>query len=232
MKQGACTPEHLTNVKALGATMQVASKCGLGQTSPSAFLCIIEHFGDEIAAARGARVTEGVSMSNPTTPIHRAPLSQQHRRVLTTTSPDAIGALVTVTIDGIEAKVPFGTTILQAAETRRHPHPDPVPPPRPRRGRRVPHLRGRGRGPAHAAAGLHLPGHQPDEHQHPQPQGAAGAPPRARAAAQRALRRVLQLRAQRQLRAAVAGRGVRHHRVRLRTPGRVRSPSPTSRATP
>ena len=36
------------NVKALGATMQVASKCGLGQTSPSAFLSILENFGDEI----------------------------------------------------------------------------------------------------------------------------------------------------------------------------------------
>ena len=55
-------------------------------------------------------------MSNPTTPIHRAPLSQQHRRVITTTSPDAIGALVSVNIDGIEAKVPFGTTILEAAK--------------------------------------------------------------------------------------------------------------------
>jgi [NiFe] hydrogenase diaphorase moiety large subunit len=29
--------------------MQVASKCGLGQTSPSAFLSILEGFGDEIA---------------------------------------------------------------------------------------------------------------------------------------------------------------------------------------
>ncbi len=55
-------------------------------------------------------------MSNPTTPIHRAPLSQQHRRVITTTSPDAIGAQVSVTIDGVEAKVPFGTTILEAAK--------------------------------------------------------------------------------------------------------------------
>jgi len=56
-------------------------------------------------------------MSNPTTPIHRAPLSQQHRRVITTTSPDAIGAQVSVTIDGVETKVPFGTTILAAAKT-------------------------------------------------------------------------------------------------------------------
>jgi [NiFe] hydrogenase diaphorase moiety large subunit len=48
LKQGACPPEFLADVKALGGTMQVASKCGLGQTSPSAFLSIIEHFGDEI----------------------------------------------------------------------------------------------------------------------------------------------------------------------------------------
>ena len=55
-------------------------------------------------------------MSNPTTPIHRAPLSQQHRRVITTTSPDAIGAQVSVSIDGVETKVPFGVTILEAAK--------------------------------------------------------------------------------------------------------------------
>jgi len=54
-------------------------------------------------------------MSNPTTPIHRAPLSQQHRRVLVTTGPDAIGATVSLTIDGTEARVPFGSTILEAA---------------------------------------------------------------------------------------------------------------------
>lgn len=54
-------------------------------------------------------------MSDRTAPIHRAPLSQQHRRVVVTTGPDAIGATVTVTIDGTEAKVPFGATILEAA---------------------------------------------------------------------------------------------------------------------
>ena len=42
-------PSSSPSVKALGATMQVASKCGLGQTSPSAFLSILEGFGDEIA---------------------------------------------------------------------------------------------------------------------------------------------------------------------------------------
>ena len=49
LKKGECPPEFLANVKALGATMQVASKCGLGQTSPSAFLSILEGFGDEIS---------------------------------------------------------------------------------------------------------------------------------------------------------------------------------------
>jgi [NiFe] hydrogenase diaphorase moiety large subunit len=48
LKQGACPPEFLKNVKDMAATMQVASKCGLGQTSPSAFLSILEGFGDEI----------------------------------------------------------------------------------------------------------------------------------------------------------------------------------------
>jgi [NiFe] hydrogenase diaphorase moiety large subunit len=49
LKTGECPPEFLKSVKELGATMQIASKCGLGQTSPSAFLSIIENFGDEIS---------------------------------------------------------------------------------------------------------------------------------------------------------------------------------------
>ncbi len=49
LREGACPPEFLANVKALGETMKVASKCGLGQTSPSAFLSILEGFGDEIS---------------------------------------------------------------------------------------------------------------------------------------------------------------------------------------
>jgi NADH-quinone oxidoreductase subunit G/[NiFe] hydrogenase diaphorase moiety small subunit len=56
-------------------------------------------------------------MAHSTAPIHRAPLSQQHRRVITTTSPDAIGATMSITIDGVEAKVPFGATILDAARS-------------------------------------------------------------------------------------------------------------------
>jgi [NiFe] hydrogenase diaphorase moiety large subunit len=49
LKQGECPPEFLANVKELGETMKVASKCGLGQTSPSAFLSILEGFDDEIS---------------------------------------------------------------------------------------------------------------------------------------------------------------------------------------
>ena len=49
LQKGECPPEFLKAVKELGATMQVASKCGLGQTSSSAFLSILEGFGDEIA---------------------------------------------------------------------------------------------------------------------------------------------------------------------------------------
>ena len=33
---------------ALGETMQLSSKCGLGQSSPNAFLSIVKNFSDEI----------------------------------------------------------------------------------------------------------------------------------------------------------------------------------------
>jgi [NiFe] hydrogenase diaphorase moiety large subunit len=48
LKTGACSAEHLADLRALGATMQVASKCGLGQTSPSAFLSILDGFADDV----------------------------------------------------------------------------------------------------------------------------------------------------------------------------------------
>jgi [NiFe] hydrogenase diaphorase moiety large subunit len=47
MKAGTCTPEYEQELKSLANTMQVASKCGLGQTSSVAFMSILEHFGDE-----------------------------------------------------------------------------------------------------------------------------------------------------------------------------------------
>jgi len=50
LKAGTCSDEQLTDLKALSGTMQAASKCGLGQTSPSAFLSILEGFEDEISS--------------------------------------------------------------------------------------------------------------------------------------------------------------------------------------
>ncbi len=46
----------------------------------------------------------------------RAPMSQKSIVVDGGTNPDAIGAMVTVTIDGNVLKVPLGTTILEAAK--------------------------------------------------------------------------------------------------------------------
>jgi len=48
LQAGTCTPEYLDDLRGLANSMQVASKCGLGQTSSVAFLSILEHFGDEI----------------------------------------------------------------------------------------------------------------------------------------------------------------------------------------
>ena len=48
LREGTCTIEYLNDLKALGNSMQVASKCGLGQTSSVAMLSILESFGDEV----------------------------------------------------------------------------------------------------------------------------------------------------------------------------------------
>jgi [NiFe] hydrogenase diaphorase moiety large subunit len=48
LEQGRCPMKHLRDVIELGQTMQVACKCGLGQSSPNAFLSIVENFRDEI----------------------------------------------------------------------------------------------------------------------------------------------------------------------------------------
>ncbi|WP_454778504.1 complex I 51 kDa subunit family protein [Georgenia muralis] len=57
LRAGTCTAEHLADLERLGATMQVASKCGLGQSSPNVFLSILEHFGDELVLAGAAPAT-------------------------------------------------------------------------------------------------------------------------------------------------------------------------------
>ena len=45
---GECSTSYLKELVKLGETMQVASKCGLGQSSPNAFLSIVENFRDEL----------------------------------------------------------------------------------------------------------------------------------------------------------------------------------------
>ena len=47
LRQGTCPPGYLDELRGLAGTMQVASKCGLGQSSSVAFMSILEHFGDE-----------------------------------------------------------------------------------------------------------------------------------------------------------------------------------------
>lgn len=42
------TFSYINKLKELGKTMQVASKCGLGQSSPNSFISILENFKDEI----------------------------------------------------------------------------------------------------------------------------------------------------------------------------------------
>jgi len=54
LQQGKCSMHYLRELCALGETMQLASKCGLGQTSPNAFLSIVKNFPDEIMGRAGA----------------------------------------------------------------------------------------------------------------------------------------------------------------------------------
>jgi len=48
LEEGRCSMAYLKELCALGETMQLASKCGLGQSSSNAFLSIVKHFKDEI----------------------------------------------------------------------------------------------------------------------------------------------------------------------------------------
>lgn len=48
LQEGHCSMTHLQEVCALGETMQLASKCGLGQSAPNAFLSVVESFQEEI----------------------------------------------------------------------------------------------------------------------------------------------------------------------------------------
>lgn len=48
LEAGRCSMAYLQELEGLGETMQLASKCGLGQSSPNAFLSIVKNFKDEI----------------------------------------------------------------------------------------------------------------------------------------------------------------------------------------
>ncbi|MBI5662544.1 MAG: SLBB domain-containing protein [Ignavibacterium album] len=48
IEKGNYTFAHINKLKDLGRTMQLASKCGLGQSSPNPFISILENFKDEI----------------------------------------------------------------------------------------------------------------------------------------------------------------------------------------
>ncbi|MGQ9799252.1 MAG: complex I 51 kDa subunit family protein [Ignavibacterium sp.] len=48
IEKGQFTFAYINKLKDLGRTMQLASKCGLGQSSPNPFISILENFKDEI----------------------------------------------------------------------------------------------------------------------------------------------------------------------------------------
>ncbi|BDU69050.1 hypothetical protein GETHOR_11510 [Geothrix oryzae] len=48
LKAGTCSMAYLNELCALGETMMIASKCGLGQSSPCAFLSVVRNFREEL----------------------------------------------------------------------------------------------------------------------------------------------------------------------------------------
>jgi len=48
LEEGRCSMAYLIEMCKLGEVMQLASKCGLGQSSPNAFLSIVQHFREEL----------------------------------------------------------------------------------------------------------------------------------------------------------------------------------------
>jgi [NiFe] hydrogenase diaphorase moiety large subunit len=48
LEQGKCSMRYLNELIKLGQTMQIASKCGLGQSSPNAFISIMTNFKEEV----------------------------------------------------------------------------------------------------------------------------------------------------------------------------------------
>jgi [NiFe] hydrogenase diaphorase moiety large subunit len=54
LEAGTCSTAYLRDLMALCETMQLASKCGLGQSSPNAFVSIVNNFQDEILGRTAA----------------------------------------------------------------------------------------------------------------------------------------------------------------------------------
>jgi [NiFe] hydrogenase diaphorase moiety large subunit len=48
LRRGKCSMAYVKELCSLGESLQLASKCGLGQSAPNTFLSIVEHFRDEI----------------------------------------------------------------------------------------------------------------------------------------------------------------------------------------
>jgi len=48
LREGRCSMKYLNELCKLGETMQLAAKCGLGQSSPCAFLSVVKNFRHEI----------------------------------------------------------------------------------------------------------------------------------------------------------------------------------------
>jgi [NiFe] hydrogenase diaphorase moiety large subunit len=63
LERGVCPSAYLNDLLGLCETMQLASKCGLGQSSPNAFMSIMTHFQDEILG-RTAAAHERVEVSD------------------------------------------------------------------------------------------------------------------------------------------------------------------------
>lgn len=59
VEQNDFTFSYINNLKELGRTMQLASKCGLGQSSPNSFISILENFKDEIFSLNGKGRSNG-----------------------------------------------------------------------------------------------------------------------------------------------------------------------------
>ena len=65
LARGTCSTRYLNELCKLGETMQLASKCGLGQSAPNAFLSIVKHFRDDVTGRYpGAEIRDTASLQD------------------------------------------------------------------------------------------------------------------------------------------------------------------------